>query len=60
MPLKSGRWALVYDQDDYDDANLLFELLMTSSERLGLQVEDPQWIEVPSKSTATTYEKYIK
>ena len=28
--------------------------------RFGLLVEDPQWIEVPSKSTATTYEKYIK
>ena len=32
---------------------------MSASQRCGLNVEYPQWIEVPSKSTATTYEKYI-
>jgi hypothetical protein len=41
IPLKSAKWCLVYDQDDYDDANLLLELLMDASSRCGLVVEDP-------------------
>jgi hypothetical protein len=41
VSLKSEKWALIYDADDYDDANLLFELFMMASERFGLLVEDP-------------------
>lgn len=59
VSLKNEKWALIYDADDYDDANLLFELFMMASERFGLLVEAPQWIELPSRSHAHVFEQYI-
>ena len=53
------QWVLVYDQDDYDDANILFELFTIASERFGLLVEDPQWLELPSRAPASLFEKYL-
>ena len=50
VSLKSQTWAIVYDHDDYDEANALFEFFTIASERYGLLVEDPEWIEVPSRS----------
>lgn len=38
---------------------MLFDLFISASAKFGLTVEDPEWIEVPSKSTATYYQKYI-
>lgn len=32
---------------------------MSASERFELLVEDPQWIEIPSKSQANVFEKHI-
>jgi hypothetical protein len=57
--LKNERWALVYDKDDFDDANLLYELFMVASERFGVLVEEPCWIEIPSRSYASVFEQFI-
>jgi len=59
VSLKNEKWALVYDSDDYDDANLLFELFLMASEKFGLLVEPPQWIELPKRSSASNFEQYI-
>ena len=59
VTLKNEKWAIVYDEEDYEDANLLFELLMLASERFGILVEPPQWIEVPARSPPHIIEQYI-
>ena len=41
MALKSEKWAILYEADDYNEANLLLELFTIASERFGLLVEEP-------------------
>jgi hypothetical protein len=38
---------------------MLFELFMVASERYGVLIEEPTWIELPSRSQAHVFEQYI-
>ena len=51
---------LIYDSDDYDYANLLFENLHIASEKLGTSVEDPYWLELRPRASPKEYEQAIK
>lgn len=46
VALKQEQWAIVYESSDYDEANLLLELFMIASEKLGVLIEMPLWIEI--------------
>jgi hypothetical protein len=48
MTLKKQKWAIIYDADDYDDANMLFECFILAGNKYGVQVEEPIWLEIPS------------
>ena len=41
---------MVYDVNDYDEANTTFEFFLQASERCNLFVEEPKWIELPQRS----------
>lgn len=45
--------------NDYDEANTILELFTIASERFGLLVGEPIWIELPGKASPQTFEKYI-
>lgn len=49
----------MYDVQDYDEANMILDNFTIASERYGLFVGDPVWIECPQKSNASVFEKYI-
>ena len=49
LQLLANQWAIVYTGRDYDSANSLFENMNKAAGGFGIQVQDPQWIEVPAK-----------
>lgn len=44
--LKAGRWILVYDKRNYDNANNVFNCLQKSAVSIGMVVEEPAWFEI--------------
>lgn len=44
--LSYQRWAIVYERKHFNQANGLFEVMQQSSVKLGINVEEPSWIQV--------------
>ena len=45
-------WLCFYEKSNYDQAGLLYDTLSKASKAFGLKVAEPEWIEMPNKSTA--------
>ena len=43
-----NRWAIVYGQNDSDYANGLLSGFRSQAGAIGIVVQEPQWVEVPS------------
>ena len=41
------KWAMVYSFDDAENANELLRKMRSACGKLGIYIEDPQWVEVP-------------
>jgi hypothetical protein len=39
--LKNNRWALVYSNKNFNDANILFEMMGKAQGAFGIRVEEP-------------------
>jgi hypothetical protein len=55
MILKKSTWAVIYSKFFTDEANAIFEKFAFASEKLGIKVEEPIWIEVKAKATEADY-----
>ena len=45
-------WLCFYEKSNYSDAENLYNTLKTASKKFGLNIEEPEWIEMPNKSKA--------
>ena len=45
-------WLCFYEKINYNNAADLYENLKTASKKFGLNIEEPEWIEMPNKSKA--------
>jgi hypothetical protein len=48
MHLTVESWALVYVARDYDMANNFLSMCRKAQGRMGIKIDDPQWIEIPN------------
>jgi hypothetical protein len=46
VKLESNRWLMMYGEEDFDRANQCLKMMKKASSSFGLQVNDPQFIEV--------------
>lgn len=58
--LAEKKWALVYEQRHYQQADALLDVLRKASMQLGIQVEEPSWIEVPRIDDTYNCERQLK
>lgn len=58
--LKAGRWILVYDKRNFDNANNVFTCLQKSSINLGIIVEEPVWFELESFNHSDVFERQLR
>lgn len=54
------RWAIVYEQRHYDFANGLLQAFQQASVKLGIQVEEPHWIQVSRIDDTYGCEKQLR
>lgn len=59
MNLAKERWAIIYEQRDFDFANILNDMMYKASSGYGITVDYPQWVEVP-RNGPDDYIKAIK
>ena len=56
-------WVCFYEKSNYNDAENLYNTMKAASKKFGLDIEEPEWIEMPNKSSAQdwtdTAEDYI-
>ena len=45
-------WLCFYEKSNYNDAESLYNTLSKASKAFGLKIAEPEWIEMPNKSTA--------
>ena len=45
-------WLCFYEKSNYNDAENLYNNLSKASGAFGLKIEEPEWIEMPNRSTA--------
>ena len=45
-------WLCFYEKSNYNDAEQLYNTLTKASKAFGLKIAEPEWIEMPNKSTA--------
>jgi hypothetical protein len=49
-------WAFAYQENNYDEAELLLQLLKEAAPSLKIKINDPKWIEIPnSRAQAKDY-----
>jgi len=60
VSLKANQWIILYDGEDYNYANLMYEYLVKVSKKLGTSVEEPAWIELPYRSRPQDFEAEVK
>ena len=48
IKLIKNKWAVVHCESDYNNAGVLFEMFAKAAERLGVLVEEPLWVSLPS------------
>ena len=53
--LKKETWALVYCNNDFDTANMLYEGLSKVATQFGIKIDEPQYIECPSDTRAEDF-----
>lgn len=58
--LQKNKWAIVYERKHYDQANGVFETLCQASVKIGIQVEQPCWIELAHGQDYTTLDNELK
>ena len=44
--LLTEKWCLIYSEQDYDQANICFEMMQDASATFGVKVQEPFWVEV--------------
>ena len=58
-----SNWICFYEKNNYDDADKLYKTLQSSSKAYQLKISEPEWVEMPNKSTAEewieTAEDYV-
>ena len=47
-----SNWLCFYEESNYDDAENLYNTLSKASKAYGLKIKNPEWIEMPNKSSA--------
>ena len=56
-------WVCFYEKSNYNDAENLYNTMKAASKKFGLNIEEPEWIEMANKSSAKdwtdTAEDYI-
>ena len=50
-------WLCFYEKSNFNDAENLFNTLDKASKAYGIKVEEPEWIEMPNKSTAKDWKE---
>ena len=50
-------WLCFYEKSNYKDAESLYNNLSKASKAFGLKVEEPEWIEMPNRSTAIDWKE---
>lgn len=58
--LTHQRWAIVYEKRHFNQANQLFQTLQQASSKLGLVVEEPNWIELERGDDTYGCEKQLQ
>lgn len=58
--LQQNKWTIVYERKHYDQANGVFETLRSASVKIGIQVEQPNWIELSHGQDYSTLDNELK
>jgi aubergine-like protein len=63
IPMKN--WLCLYEKHNYNDADILFKTLVKASKGYGLNISEPEWVEMPDRSNhpddwTGTVEDYMK
>jgi len=54
------RWAIVYEQKHFSQANNLFQTLQQASQKIGIRVEEPSWIELDKIADVASFKQNLK
>lgn len=57
--LKKGSWIIVYDSRNYNFANNVLEQFQGASRQLGMNVEEPEWIELDNFNRTEQFEREL-
>jgi aubergine-like protein len=58
--LKAGKWILVYDSRNYENANNVFTCMQKAAVSIGMAVEEPTWFEFESFNHSDVFEKKLR
>lgn len=53
------KWAVVYERKHYAQANSMFQALQQASVKIGLNVEEPSWIEIERSDDTYTCAEHL-
>jgi hypothetical protein len=56
MRLKREEWIICYDQRSYENANSVFNNFQKSCGQLGMQIDEPYWLELSSMTAMKEFE----
>lgn len=60
MDLKKGEWAIAYhDPRNYDNADNVLKTMKQACGRLGIRVEDPEWIPIKNFDNVNQFENDV-
>ena len=48
--IKMKNWICLYEEHNYDDADYFYKKLVKASRKLGINISEPEWVEMPDES----------
>ena len=50
-------WLCFYEKSNYNDVENLYNTMKIASKKFGLNIEEPEWIEIPNKASAKIWKE---
>ena len=50
-------WLCFYEKSNYNDVENLYNTMKIASKKFGLNIEEPEWIEMPNKASAKNWKE---
>lgn len=57
--LEKGNWAMAYANFDYDNCNNVLSALQSAGNKIGIKVDEPEWIELDKNFSAADLDRLL-